>query len=169
MFVDGAITPYNNPAFIMYLTATQECYGNNWKDGTDQMRIISVGTGRRRIRFSKLHASQINVGDQVAHALLALIDSNNQHQDLLCRTFGHCLWGEQIDSEVGDLINQGIGSPTHKRFLYCRYNHELTEKDLELVRHIPDFFNVDSLSGISFWQDLGKAFAEQSVKIHHLA
>ena len=88
----------------MYLTATQECFGNKWKDGVENMRIVSVGTGRRRVRFSKIHAAQINVGDQLVHALLALIDSNNQHQDLLCRAFGRCQWGEPIDSEVGDMI-----------------------------------------------------------------
>jgi predicted acylesterase/phospholipase RssA len=169
MFIDGAITPYNNPAFLMYLTATQPCFGNNWEDGADQMRIVSVGTGRRRVRFTKQRASQINVGDQVSHALLAMIDSNNQNQDWMCRTFGHCLWGEAIDSEIGDLIGQGFASPSQKKFLYCRYNHNLTQDELDSVRHIPDFYNVDSLKGIPFWRDLGQTFAEQAVRIEHLA
>jgi len=169
MFIDGAITPYNNPAFIMYLTATQSCYGNNWKDGTDQMRIVSVGTARRRVKFTKLRSSQINVGDQVAHSLLALIDSNNQQQDMLCRTFGYCLWGEPIDSEVGDLIAKELPPPpVHKRFLYTRYNHNLTPDELKSIQYIPDFFNVDSLSGIPFWQEVGQSFAEKAVQIEHL-
>jgi predicted patatin/cPLA2 family phospholipase len=169
MFIDGAITPYNNPAFIMFMTATQACFGNNWPDGTEQMRIISVGTGRRRVRFTKLRSADINVADQVKHALLAMIDSNNQQQDWMCRTFGHCLWGEAIDSEVGDLIPEQISSPSQKRFLYCRYNHNLTADEIAAASHIPDFYNVDSLKGIPFWKELGQSFARQCVKIEHLA
>jgi uncharacterized protein len=168
MFLDGAITPYNNPAFIMYLTATQECFGNNWQDGIDNMRIISVGTGRKRVRFSKLHAAQINVGDQLEHALLALIDSNGQHQDLLCRAFGRCQWGEPIDTEVGDMIASEFKESDHRRFLYCRYNHNLTPEEMKEVETVPDFFSVDSLTGIPFWQKLGTAFAEKNVQIEHL-
>jgi hypothetical protein len=168
MFLDGAITPYNNPAFIMYLTATQTCYGNNWNDGTDNMRIISVGTGRKRVRFAKLHAAQINVGDQLSHSLLALIDSNNQQQDMLCRAFGKCLWGEPIDTEVGDMISSEVTEADHRRFLYARYNHNLTAEEMKSVEHIPDYFSVDSLKGIPFWKNLGQTFAEKCVRIEHL-
>ncbi|MCE0523583.1 MAG: patatin-like phospholipase family protein [Methylacidiphilales bacterium] len=169
MFLDGAITPYNNPAFIMYLTATQGCFGNNWEDGVDKMRIISVGTGRKRVRFAKLHAADINIGDQLSHSLLALIDSNNQHQDLLCRAFGRCQWGEPIDTEIGDLITKEFKESDHRRFLYCRYNRNLTAEEMKEAEHISDFFSVDSLNGIPFWQKLGRAFAENNVRIEHLA
>ncbi len=48
VFVDGAITPYNNPALIAALTAILPCYNLNWETGPDKIRLISVGT----IRFS---------------------------------------------------------------------------------------------------------------------
>ena len=38
MFLDGAVTPYNNPAFIMYLIATLPCFNLNWAEGEDRMR-----------------------------------------------------------------------------------------------------------------------------------
>ena len=34
---------------------------------------------------------------------------------------------------------------------------------------IPDYFSVDSLNGIPYWQKLGRAFAEKNVLIEHLA
>ncbi len=169
MFLDGAVTPYNNPAFIMYLTATLPAYGNKWKTGVDQMRLISVGTGRRRVRFSKHHVAQINIGDQLAHSLMALIDSNGQQQDLLCRAFGRCQWGEPIDTEVGDMIVEELAEADQRHFLYSRYNHNLTDEEVQQAAHIPDFFQVDSLAGIPFWQKLGREFAASAVKIEHLA
>ena len=45
VFVDGGVTPYNNPAFLMYKMATQKAYNLNWKTGEKQMMIVSVGTG----------------------------------------------------------------------------------------------------------------------------
>jgi uncharacterized protein len=58
MFLDGAITPYNNPAFIMYLTATQSCFGNNWKDGVDKNHLRRHGTKARPLRQVARRANQ---------------------------------------------------------------------------------------------------------------
>jgi patatin-like phospholipase/acyl hydrolase len=172
MFLDGAITPYNNPAFIMYLIATLSCFGNNWADGENNMRIVSVGTGRLRVRFSKLRAHQINVLDQAAHAVNALIDSNNQHQDLTCRAFCRCLFGEPLDSEIGNLIAEEISEETNeghpRRFLYSRYNRNLSPEEIAEASSIPNFFSVDNLQAIHYLQTLGKRFAEQNVRLEHL-
>jgi patatin-like phospholipase/acyl hydrolase len=172
MFLDGAVTPYNNPAFIMYLIATLPCFGNKWEDGEKNLRIVSVGTGRMRVRFSKSRAHQINVVDQAAHAVNALIDSNNQHQDLTCRAFGRCLFGEPLDSEIGTLMaeemSQEITGGHPKRFLYCRYNRNLSPDEIAEASKIPHFFSVDNLQAIHFLQALGKRFAEQNVRLEHL-
>lgn len=45
VFVDGGVTTYNNAAFLAYQMATAEPYRLNWKTGTDQLLIVSVGTG----------------------------------------------------------------------------------------------------------------------------
>lgn len=45
IFVDGGITPYNNPAFQLFVMATAEPYYLKWTTGEDQMLLVSVGTG----------------------------------------------------------------------------------------------------------------------------
>ena len=52
-FLDGGITAYNNPALIAYLTATQPCYRIGWPAGTDQLHLVSIGTGQTRARISE--------------------------------------------------------------------------------------------------------------------
>jgi hypothetical protein len=197
LFLDGAVTPYNNPAFMLYLLATLPCYNLNWPEGEDKMRIISVGTGRVRIKFAKTEAAKINVLDQASHAVLGLIDSNNQHQDLSCRAVGRCLFGEDIDSEIEALVDPAdqekikdvVAAPPTlqvdgeslsaslreqakkgppRRFVYCRYNHNLTPDEIKRIAHVPDFFSVDNLRAIDFLKELGTQFAEENVKIHHL-
>src|SRR5271167_1868223 len=45
VFVDGGVTPYNNPAFLLYRMTTEPAYRLNWKQGEDNLLIVSVGTG----------------------------------------------------------------------------------------------------------------------------
>jgi patatin-like phospholipase/acyl hydrolase len=45
VFLDGGITPYNNPAFLLYRMATEPAFRLNWKKGENNLLIISIGTG----------------------------------------------------------------------------------------------------------------------------
>ena len=43
IFVDGGVTPYNNPAFLIYRMATVGEYALGWPTGEDKMMLVSVG------------------------------------------------------------------------------------------------------------------------------
>jgi patatin-like phospholipase/acyl hydrolase len=45
IFVDGGVTPYNNPAFLLYRFATEQPYALEWQRGERNLLIVSVGTG----------------------------------------------------------------------------------------------------------------------------
>ncbi|MEJ0000415.1 MAG: hypothetical protein WDO13_15410 [Verrucomicrobiota bacterium] len=168
--MDGGITPYNNPAFLMYLTSTLPCFGNSWEEGEDKMRIISIGTGRVRetLKGNRLFRDA-TIFDQIIHSMGALVDSNNQHQDLLCRVLGRCQFGESLDTEIGSLVpEEGESSKPPRRFLYCRYNHNMTSEEKAEVAHIAHFFSMDNLRAIDLLREFGRRFAAQSVRIEHL-
>ena len=57
-FVDGATTPYNNPAFAAFLTATLDRYRIEWSTGIDNLLLVSVGTGSGPITRIDLGAQQ---------------------------------------------------------------------------------------------------------------
>ena len=88
-------------------------------------------------------------------------------QDLLCRVFGNCLVGDQLDREVGDLIGKK-GPVSPKLFTYMRYNAELSEKglaDLGLSAIRPkDVQQLDSVEHIGELQRVGQAVAMRKVK-----
>jgi patatin-like phospholipase/acyl hydrolase len=49
VFVDGGVTPYNNPAFLLYRFATDPAYRLNWPERAEKnLLLVSVGTGRGR-------------------------------------------------------------------------------------------------------------------------
>jgi uncharacterized protein len=45
VFADGGVTPYNNPAFLLYRMATEPAYRLNWRTGADRLLLVSIGTG----------------------------------------------------------------------------------------------------------------------------
>jgi uncharacterized protein len=168
IFVDGAITPFNNPSYAMFLAATLPCYKIGWETGVDKLLLVSVGTGRIRVRFRKTEASEINILDQAEHAVLGLIDSCGLYQDFLCRATGYCLAGEPIDSEVGSLIETEGETPWTKQFTYVRYNHEFTNVELRQFAADEHFFSVDNLEGMKLLCEAGRTYAEHHVKSEHL-
>ena len=93
-------------------------------------------------------------------------------QDLLCRAFGKCLAGAALDSEVGDLIGKK-GPVAQKLFTYTRYNAELTKDGLAALGlndvKPKDVQQLDSIEHVTDLQRVGKAVAQQQVRLEHFA
>ena len=85
-------------------------------------------------------------------------------QDQLCRVFGNCRAGDQLDREIGTLMGE-TGLIKEKLFTYMRYNAELSRdglNDLGLANIKPE--NVQQLDSVEYVEDLqevGQAVAKQ--------
>lgn len=129
VFVDGGITTYNNPAFQAFIMATVKPYAMNWTAGEKDMLVVSIGTGTSPQANADLAPTEMNLLYNASSIPSALMFAALNEQDLLCRAFGKCLAGDDLDREVGDLI--GAGAPGgRKLFTYMRYNAELTAPGL---------------------------------------
>jgi uncharacterized protein len=141
VFVDGGLTMYNNPAFQMVLMATVDRYWPNagsgkapWATGEDKMLVVSVGTGTSPAAYERLDPDDMNLLFNASTIPSALMFAALNEQDFLCRVFGNCLAGDQLDREVGDML--GSGGPLAngaKLFTYVRYNAELTGAGLTAI------------------------------------
>jgi len=170
IFVDGGVTMYNNPAFQLFLMATVEPYNLNWEAGEDKMLLVSIGTGTAPNENVGLRPEDMNLLYNAGSIPGALMYAALNEQDLLCRTFGNCLIGDHLDREVGTMI--GKKGPIHpKLFTYLRYNAELTKQglaDLGLAGINPhDVQQLDSVDHVSELQAVGRAVAEQKVRLEH--
>ena len=52
-FFDGGVSPNNNPALQLLLSATEPAFGFNWPTGEENLLLWSIGTGYVRKRFEK--------------------------------------------------------------------------------------------------------------------
>lgn len=139
-FEDGGVTPYNNPAFLLYRMATVSAYNLGWEKGEKNLLLISIGTGAAPEVNDNLRASfLLSNASLVPKALMygALVD-----QDINCRMTGRCIHGAPIDRELGDMIPPAATkeegpkftprpNEPQRAFLYARYNAELSKDWLE--------------------------------------
>jgi hypothetical protein len=167
IFVDGAITPYNNPALITALTAVLPAYHNNWEPGPDKIRVISVGTIRITSAAFHKNVRQMWLGYHLPRIPAALVQGINVEQDYLCRCLGECLFGEPIDDEIGDLVQMPLAG--RKWFSYVRYNRSyLGQEAEELLASGSKLATLDAVEAIPVLQKAGRAYAQEHVKIEHL-
>ena len=105
-FLDGGITPYNNPAWLLYRMATESCYNMNWERGEDKLLLVSIGTGSSpKGDGGKLITGALQQMFTTSKTLIGLlIQSVMVDQDTNCRPVGRCVHGEVLDSEIGDMI-----------------------------------------------------------------
>jgi uncharacterized protein len=166
VFKDGGMTMFNNPAFQLFMMATLGPYRLNWEAGEEKMLLVSVGTGAYPEVRPELAGGMENVLQLAQSIPSTLMYAALNEQDFLCRVFGKCLVGDNLDRERGSLVHNPsghlLGTLQHTRFplekklfTYLRYNVELTEqalKDLRLDHINPK--NIRSLDSVEHLDDL---------------
>lgn len=147
VFVDGGVTPYNNPAFVLYRFATDPAYRLNWPKGERNLLIVSVGTGAAATDGATADdpdSNLLSTGIGIPSALMygSLVD-----QDINCRAVGRCSYGDVIDRELLDMVpREGsddgtlderlarprvpLSTDLGRCFLYARYNVDLSGRGL---------------------------------------
>ena len=172
IFEDGGVTPYNNPAFLLFLMATTRPYRLDWPTGPDKLHLTSIGTGTISQRGAKLKAKGMSLLYQAGSIPKALMFAGANQQDLACRMFGHTLAAPPLDSEAGALLAADGGSGLAPLFTYVRYNTDLSAAGLAALG-LPDIdpAGVQRLDGIAHMDDLmrlGRAAAAAQVRTEHL-
>jgi patatin-like phospholipase/acyl hydrolase len=164
VFVDGGITPYNNPALLLFLMASLPTYKLGWETGVDKMLLVSIGTGRVETGIGSRAAKRMNMLFHARSIPDALMEAINQEQDLICRTIGFCKVGEPIDSEIGDLRDLPAEEMSRRKFSYLRYDHAYTPEDYELAKKYgKGGISLDNIRLIPLLQHLGRDYADQHV------
>lgn len=170
VFVDGGVTPYNNPAFLLFTMATAPGYRLGWPVGADDLLLISVGTGAAAAANAALVPKDMTHVYNAKGLPGALMYGISNQQDLLCRLFSQSRAGAALDREIGDL--HGADDSTYPPlFTYARYDADLSREGLDALG-LPDVdpSRVQTLDAVEAMDELrrvGQAVAETEVKPEH--
>lgn len=169
LFYDGALTSLNNPAFKLFQMATLPEYRLGWPVGSDNMLLVSVGTGLLSKEMKSLKFKEAQVVNTMLTAMQSLMFTGTVEQDFLCRGLGKCIVGDPIDGEVGDMINRA-SSFTEPLFSYIRYNADLSLNGLKSIgceKLAGNHFHIDDISAMNTYKIIGEAVACSKVKSEH--
>lgn len=173
LFIDGGVSPHNNPALALLLLTQFKAFGLCWPTGPDQLLIVSVGTGSFRPRIASAEARDMMAILMAVHALSGLIYDGQNLVLALMQWLGRSPAPWMIDSAVGNLSDDiPLGSPLFKflrydvqleaRWLADVLDVKLGKAELERVRQL------DNPESVELAYEIGRKAAQQQVKIEHL-
>jgi len=173
LFVDGGVSPHNNPALLLLMLATMQGYGFRWPLGADQLMLLSLGTGSPRTRpvwgnFSSMPPLLLAV-----ESLRSMMQDCNSLAQTMLQWMSSSPAAWNIDSEIGDLRDDHLAP--QPLLHYLRYDVPLTEEwlrdtlrlnlsagELELLKQ----FDRPDLA--SRFLDIGRRAAEVQLRAEHL-
>lgn len=152
-FVDGGVSPYNNPALQAFMYSTMEGYRIGWPTGEDKLFLVSVGTGSTE---SVIRKNALAAGEAV-NALMSIMGDCAVLQETMLQWMSSSATARPIDRELGDLGNDVLsGTPLLR---YLRYNVDLGRENIQnLDEGLASANNIDSLSELD---------APQNMKVLH--
>jgi len=164
-FVDGGVSPHNNPALQTLMYVTLKGYRVGWELGADKLLVVSVGTGRSNPSVdSSLFAAQ-----HAGRSLLSLMNDAADLNETILQWLSSSRTSRVIDREVGKLSKDQLGGAD--QISYARYNAEL---DGEWLRKhakvkIDDaraaaLGAMDQPSNVPLLLEIGRAVGKRHVK-----
>jgi hypothetical protein len=187
VFVDGGVTPYNNPAFLLYRMSTEPAYRLKWETGENNLLLVSVGTGAAESLGATAAAPNRNIVSTVSGLPGELMYGIQVDQDINCRTVGRCTHGAHLDREIFDLVpRQPIAGGTMeqhyaapeiplstdlgRRFLYARYNADLSRQGLDKrgfkAVDAASIQKMDAVENIEVLLSIGRAAGDSVNRAH---
>ena len=138
--------------------------------GADRLLLVSVGTGYHPNADQNLRLSRMHLLHNVRSVPSALMFAASVQQDALCRIFGRCLVGGEIDGEIGDLRGE-LGPGDRDLFTYLRYNADLSRDGLETLglggldsRRLR---RLDSFASMSDLEAVGRVIVDRDLRREH--
>lgn len=140
-FVDGGVSPFNNPALQALMVATLDGYRIGWPTGAERLLLVSVGTGSPDPEVS---GTGIAAGDAV-QALLALMQDVAVMQQTLLQWMSNSPTAVPIDRELGDLRHDLVGGTP--LLSYLRYDVPLGADAVRAL--MPELRNAKQIRSLS--------------------
>jgi hypothetical protein len=172
IFIDGGVSLANNPALQGLLLATLKGYSLQWPLSSDQLMLISVGTGgsRKFMTHDKLAKFRsISWAPEIPDIFME--DANYFNQTIL-QLLSDTPGMNRIDGALGNLEDDHT---LGKRLTYRRYNVDMTPEALQTIVGRPfsedeaaDLRKMDQAKNRFTLAEIGKQAAEQQIHPDHL-
>jgi hypothetical protein len=114
LFVDGGVSPFNNPALMLLMLAGIKGYGFQWDLGANHLLMASVGTGSYRMRVKPKFLMRRIPGYFAAKAILGMMADSDQLSLTLLQWLSAPRRPWEINSEIGTMAGELLGPAEQK-------------------------------------------------------
>jgi predicted acylesterase/phospholipase RssA len=163
-FVDGGVSPFNNPALQAVMYATLDGYRIGWPTGADKLLVVSIGTGSRDLKVAPAKLA----ADNALKSLLSLMDDCANLVETLLQWMSTSQTARVIDSELDNLRHDLIAPAP--LISYLRYNVALTKAALAQIgmefddEKVEGLSAMDDPSNMKILQEIGAKAAKQQLR-----
>jgi hypothetical protein len=172
LFVDGGVTPFNNPSMALLMQVALKPFQICWPLGPDDLTFVSIGTGSYRTRLSFRELGFAGPVKLAVHSLLSMMSDSQTQALVQMQWLGECPDPWPINTEIGSLANEM--PPGRRWFRFMRYDIRLEaawlEEHLDLKLSDADvarYRNMDNPDIIAGIYDLAVEAAKRQVKLEH--
>lgn len=123
-FVDGGVSPFNNPALQAFMYATLKGYRVNWPTGQDKVLLVSLGTGSR---VPNVETTFFDAGNAI-RSLVSMMDDCNALVQTMLQWMSSGPSAPSIGRAIGNLEFDLLAD--RPLLSYLRYNVELSDQYL---------------------------------------
>lgn len=172
-FVDGGVSPSNNPTLQALMTATMEGYRLNWQPGEDRLLVVSVGTGKANAEVGHANLIQGTAAIHAVMSLKALMEDCADQVETIMQWLSRSPTARRIDRELGTATPPLGGHPMCS---YLRYNVLLRQDWCE--ENLGEKLSADALKSLEAMDEpdnipeldrIGRLAGEKLVHAAHFA
>jgi len=171
-FVDGGMSPHNNPALQLLMLATLDGYAWKWPIGEANLLIVSAGTGRTEMREKCDDVMRMPAASLAGRSLLNLMDDCSWLNQTVLQWIARSDTAWFVDSELRDLGNDSLGGK--KWLTYQRYDLHFQSKwlkdkvQLDIAdRDVEGLDAMDNPRNLTQLADLGNKAAVKQILPGH--
>ncbi|MBA3967772.1 MAG: hypothetical protein H0X47_18725, partial [Nitrospirales bacterium] len=167
-FVDGGLSPHNNPALLTLQLVTIKGFGAGWPLDPDKFLLVSVGTGSAQPGTTNSWLQ----GQHAIKALFSLMDDCAESVETILQWLSNSPTARHIDAAMNDLKPDFLAE--RPLLHYLRYNVQLDRGWLKenLQKHMTDhevrkLQAMDRPENIPFLSELGIQAAKRQIQDYH--
>jgi uncharacterized protein len=172
MFVDGGVSPFNNPSLALLMHATMKSYGLGWPLGKNNLTFTSIGTGSFRNPIDFTSRMLRLPAPLLVNALVGLIRDSQEFSVTLMHWLSDSAAPWPINAEIGDLSTEVFGGQPllsfqrydvhlERRWLEATLGRQFSQKNLLQLQKMEDPANIRSM------YEMATLVAQKMVKLEH--
>jgi len=166
-FVDGGVSPHNNPALQLLMLATLKGHSLNWETGPDKILLVSLGTGSRDLALSANEVMDMKAAELGIRGLASLMSDASALNEQILQWLSVSPTAREIDREVGDLTQDTPGAVP--LLTYLRYDVNFSDTWVSEVlsqEHLESIDEMDKPENMDALARLGQEAANRIKDIH---